>query len=304
MRVWIGLILAAVVLIFGSVLELAHLSDLIEGWMPKAWQPIIESKAGGITIMIVAWLSTAFIWVEHIRGHKHNGSSDEPSSSKNFASSTTGSIDNSSSAIGNKVELHQYFELPDELIDNLSTAIAEKLKTGDISGITAKDEADAIVTPLLSKDDGFIQLEGMNLEVTAKDLIVGGSVTAKYNYANRGILPVYEVQTWGLMQVLDSTKNSGPHLKAVMKVAAESGHRKFPGAATVGVQQEAHAFAPLHEPFTQVQLDALEKKSMSLFVLIGGVWVDNQRKAHFWAECRQAEFFQGLSWERFKWRSL
>jgi hypothetical protein len=264
----------------------------------KVLREIVPEKLSGminqLDVVLLFFVGILFLWLG--KNPDKEGSQSSPAGNTANAGNAT------ANATGNKVE--QHFHLNGYPIDELADAIAQKLKTGETVGISAKDEKEAAAPPLLTKGDGFIQLEEVNLEVSAAELAVGGTVRAKYFYANRGVLPVYEVQTWGLMQILDQTLNSGPHLKAVMRAAAKDGHSKFPEAATVGVQLKRHAFAALNEPFTQNQLEALEDKSMSLFLLVGGVWVDNQGQTHFWAECQIAEFYQGLSWERFNWRTL
>jgi hypothetical protein len=280
-------------IVIGLVVTVAALSDVAEkAEVVRAHLPgwAIAHSQGAIIASLIALI--AYLLFSY-------GGED-----KNAERPTINMTGSTATATGNVMEMHQHFDLPLNLVSDLAAAVAEKLKAGMIGGISAEDEADAQTPPRLSNQDGFIQLEGVNLDVTAMALEAGHSVTSKYFYANRGTLPVYEVQTWGLMQVLDPSVNSGPLLKAVMIAAAKAGHEKYPGAATLGVQLKMHSLARLSEPFTNDQLTALEQKRMSLFLLIGGVWVDNHGAAHFWAACQMAEFYDGLSWERFNWKNL
>jgi hypothetical protein len=67
----------------------------------------------------------------------------------------------------------------------------------------------------------------------------------------------------------------------------------------------AHAFAPLPEALTQETISALENKAVALFLRIGGAWVDNHGEAHYWAECKRADFSQGPpTWNSFQWTNL
>lgn len=206
-------------------------------------------------------------------------------------------------ATGNVINQHQHFHFDGLKVEDLGNIIAEKLKAGTMQ-MSAEEERIAAAPQRLAATDGFVQLETIDLQVPSPDLARGQWIKAKYSYANRGVLPVYEVQTWGFMLVLDIEKNSGPNLKAVMIAAAKEGHSKFPGAGSLGVQLSMHSFASLNEPLTQEQIDTLHSKSSALFLLIGGVWVDNQTETHFWAACRRAEFPVGLTWNSFTWTDL
>jgi hypothetical protein len=284
------------IIIGGLFVAVAVFLEAVEFF--KTLRDLFPTRLAGmisqLDVVVLFCVGILFLWLGK---NPSNEGSNTPSgnTSANAGNATA-------TATGNKIEQHFHFN--GYTVDDLAGAIAEKLKKGDTSGVTAKDEADAATSPRLAVTDGFVQLEDVELQVPGTALVVGQLVKAKYSYANRGVLPVYEVQTWGLMQVLDPTRNSGPHLKAVMRLAAQDGHRKFPGAASLGVQRVNHSFAPLAEPFTQEQIEALENKSSALFLLVGGVWVDNQGEAHYWAVCQQAEFHQSLTWDHFAWRSL
>lgn len=245
--------------------------------------------AAGVVIFIAAF-------IEYRHEKNKNEAKQENGSNANTA---TGGY-----AIASGNVVNQYF-FDGAKVEDLAASLAEKLKTGNLR-FSAEEEKIAAAPPRLEVKDGFVQFEEVELQVPSPELQAGQRIVAKYHYANRGALPVYEVQTWGLMQVLDPAKNSGPHLKAVMKAAAEEGHRKFPGAATLGKQRTMHAFAPLSEPLTQEQVTALRNKSSALFLIVGWVWVDNQAKAHFWSVCQMAEFndTQGLTWNNFAWKDL
>jgi hypothetical protein len=284
-------------IIGGGFVALAVFLEAVESF--KTLRELFPARLAGmisqLDVVVLFCVGILFLWLGK---NPHSEGSGAPS----LNNTNTNAGNATATSTGNKIEQHFHFDgYP---IENLASAIAEKLKEGDTSLVSAKDEADAATSPRLAVTDGFVQLENVELQVQSATLTAGQTVTAQYFYANRGALPVYEVQTWGLMQVLDPLKNSGPHLKAVMRAAAKEGHQKFPGAATLGVQRVAHSFAPLSEPFTQEQIESLGNKSALLFLLIGGVWVDNRGEVHYWAVCQQAEFHQGLTWDHYAWRSL
>jgi hypothetical protein len=272
-------------------LEAVELFKVIRELIPEG----LAGKISQLDVLLILFIGIMFIWLGKTADKE---GSDSPSSIAN-----TNSVGNATAtATGNKVETHFHFD--GVSTDDLAKAIAKELKTGNTSGVSAEDEADATTSPRLVATDGFVQLENIELQVTSVVLEAGQTLRAKYFYANRGVLPVYEVQSWGLIQVLDPTLNPGPRLKAVMKAAARDGRNKFPGTGSLGVQRTNHAFAQLSEPFTKDQIEALGNKSAMLFLLIGGVWVDNLGEAHYWAVCQQAEFLAGLTWENYAWRDL
>jgi hypothetical protein len=275
----------AVAVFLEAVESFKTLRDLV----PERWVGMISQ----LDVVLIFVIGVLFLWLGK-NGDKEGSENPSTRSSANAGNATA-------TATGNMFTQHLHIDgYP---IEDLAAAIAEKLKKGDFSGISAKDERDAATPPRLVVTDGFIQFEDIELQVPSPQLESGQIISAKYAYANRGALPVYEVQSWGLMQVLDPALNSGPHLKAVMLAAAREGHSKFSGAATIGVQRTMYAFARLSEPFTQEQIDALEKRSSSLFLMVGGVWVDNDGNARYWAVCQRAEF-QDMSWDTVAWLHL
>ena len=70
------------------------------------------------------------------------------------------------------------------------------------------------------------------------------------------------------------------------------------------MQQRGFAYAPLSEPFTQEQINALQESREALFLLIGGIWKDNQQEVHYWSECQRVEMSNSLNWNNFSWRKL
>jgi hypothetical protein len=282
------LIVGGIFVALSVLLEAVESFNVLRELIPEK----LAEKINQLNVVVLFCVGILFLWLG--KNSHEEGSGSSPSIVTANAGNAT--------ATGNKIE--QHFHIDGQPIEELATAIARQLKSGAAPLVSAKQEADAAVPPRLDVNDGFVQMEEVNLAVSSPELAAGQTVTATYFYANRGVLPVYEVQTWGLMQVLDPRSNSGAHLKAVMIAGAKEGHSKFPGAATLGVQRRNHAFAPLSEPFTQDQIDSLGNKTAMLFLLVGGVWVDNNGEPHFWAVCQQAEFRQGLTWNNFAWRDL
>jgi hypothetical protein len=163
---------------------------------------------------------------------------------------------------------------------------------------------DGQTPPLLVPGDGFVQLEGMEMQVPSRVLEIGQTFTVKYFYANRGGLPVYEVQTWGLMQILDPDLNPAGRLKEVMLTGVKDGHQKFPTGSTLGVGISNFSFAPLSESLTENQMASVKAGTLSVFLLIGGVWKDNRNEFHYWVECRRAKWPSFPSVENFNWLGL
>ena len=153
--------------------------------------------------------------------------------------------------------------------------------------------------------DGFVQLEDdkFEMQVPSIPLQPGQTFSLKYFYANRGALPVYDVQTWGIMHILILEANPTEHLKQVMLDGAKKGHEKFPDkGATLGVGIVHHSFATLTEPLTEKQIDAVRQGVCALILMVGGVWKDTRNTFHYWAEGRKAELpdFPDLTNQRWK----
>ena len=277
-----------------TCLEAVHFFDLIEQHIPDWIKPMI-SPEHNLILFGVGWLLAAAAWVEYRHAlRKHDDESH----------STGAAASNTASSVGNVLEQHQHFHLPDYPMGDFAKALAGELKTGAAEKFSAANIDDEQTQIRIVPGDGFVQLENLELQVQAVTQQVGQTISVKYFYANRGGLPVYEVQTWGLLVILDPAKNSGPHMKSLMLASARDGHQKFPGAATLGVQQTGFAFAPLPEPFTQAQIDALSSQNEALFFLVCGVWKDNREQLHYWSACRKALLPASLNVEKMNWLNL
>ncbi len=205
-----------------------------------------------------------------------------PASSNN--SSSVGSIDSSSKA-ENRVENHIHLSV--KPLQDVAKAIADELRRG--SGIAG---------------DGFVQLEELELLIPSAELMVGQKIELKYSYANRGVLPVYDVQSWGLLQVLNPKMNPSARLKEVLLAGIKEGHKKYREGGTLGVGMSCFAFAPLSQPLTQNQMIALKEEREVLYFLVGGVWRDNEDNFHYWVDGRCAELPLFPSLKDFRLKNL
>jgi hypothetical protein len=285
----IGLVAAALVVALGILFELVHNFEIIDHITPEPVKRMLTDKVVGM-LLLAAIVLLGYLWYEFLH---HRETEAVP----------VGPVSNTATATGNIFEQHQHFHLPDYPLGDFAKALATELKSGaaeKFSAVNATEQTQVRLIP----GDGFIQLENWEFQVQAVTQQVGHTVSIKYWYANRGGLPVYEVQSWGLLVILNPEKNSGPHLKSLMLASAKDGHQKYPGGATLGVQQTAFAFAPLPEPFTEMQIDALSSQREALFFLVCGVWKDNSDQPHYWSECRKALLPTTLSVEGMNWLNL
>lgn len=176
--------------------------------------------------------------------------------------------------------------------DEIAEAVAKKLEEGQLT---------------LSPGDGFVQLEDgkFNLQVPSVPLQPGQTFSLKYFYANRGGLPVYDVQTWGLMHILPVELNPAEHLNSVMLDGVKNGHEKFPNAgSTLGVGIEFHNIAVLTEPLTEKHIRAVRQGVCALIFMVGGVWKDNRNHFHYWVEGRKAELPNFPDLAPFRWKAI
>lgn len=285
-----AVIVAAIV----TSIEATHAREFVERIIPKWLEPMIDPKfnlvviAVGFFLMGLAWLEWRFGEQSHTKGH---------SGAAGVVNNTVGNP--TATATGNQIV--QNFNLPNYPMEDFAKVLASELK----AGAAEKIDVDANDSPAyLIPGDGFVQLEDLEFIVQAVTLEVEHTINLKYMYANRGGLPVYEVQTWGLLTILDPAKNPAPQLKALMLASARDGHKRFPGAATLGVQRTGFSYAPLPEALTQTQINSLRDQSESLFFLVCGVWKDSRGQVHFWSAAQKAILQPSLSLDKMSWMNL
>jgi hypothetical protein len=170
-----------------------------------------------------------------------------------------------------------------------------------------KEEEKASDNPALSPGDGFVQLEDSKTEllIPSMPLRVGDRFSLKYWFSNRGGLPVYDVQTWGILHILVPGLNPPGNLKRVMLEGVKQGHQEFPDSgSTLGVGAELHGIAVIAEPLTKEQIDGVRDGSLALFFVMGGVWKDNKREFHYWVDGRVAQISNFPNLDGFSWRGL
>ena len=193
----IGLILGPAIF-FAAVVEwvlrLTHYVELIQKTLP--WTEHSISPSGIWITMVVGVLIFLAALAERQK------EKESPASQNNGKPPriSVASIRDIQQTANPHIEIHNYPQQSQAVPspDEIAEAVSKKLK----------DESIFVPT------DGFIQLEaeGSELEIPAIELKAGQTIRFKYFYANRGARPVYDVQSWGLMQVLDPSKNSANHL--------------------------------------------------------------------------------------------
>jgi hypothetical protein len=215
--------------------------------------------------------------IQHLVGVQPINHSALPAPANSVATATGGSV----TIINNEVDSNEIAE-----------AVAKKL-----------DEK----APSLKPGDGFVQLENskMELQIPSIPLKAGQKFSLKYHYENRGGLPVYDVQTWGLLHILSVELNPPGHLKSIMLDAAKQGREKFPNAGgTLGVGCEHYSFAALSEPLTDDQILGVKKGELALFFIVGGVWRDSRNQFHYWVDGRKAEIPDFPELGSFRWKGI
>ena len=278
----------------GGTGTLISLSATIYFQLHPTWateNPLLVKCLYGLTVCFLAFTLLQFKFVQRLLNlrpiEKPDLSSQAPSAksemnpSNSFnptASATGGSV----TVITNKVD-------PDEIAE----AVAKRL-----------DES----SPALSPGDGFVQLETENMELQIPEpppLKVGQTFSLKYHYSNRGGLPVYCVQTWGILHFLVIELNPPDRLKSLMLSAAQDGHTKFPnGGSTLSVGTNHWSFAALGTPLTEEQIEGVKQGIYGLFFVVGGVWKDNRDRLHFWSDGRMAELPHFPNLDVFHWRGI
>lgn len=245
-----------------------------------AW---ILPTAIGLFGLSLLYFSLQFETVQHLFGIRPSHQPAPPlvpSMSESLNPTATATVGNIS-IINNKVD-------PDEIAKSVAKILDEKQLP-------------------LRPGDGFVQLEDskFNLQVPSVPLQDGQTFSLKYFYANRGGLPVYDVQTWGLLHIVIIEKNPEDHLRKVMLEGVKKGHEKFPDkGATLGVGIEHHSFATLTEPLTEKQIHAVKQGECALVLMVGGVWRDNRNEFHYWVEGRKAELPNFPELDPFRWKGF
>ena len=69
--------------------------------------------------------------------------------------------------------------------------------------------------------------EEQRRRIVAGDLLVGETIRIQFDYANRGLAPVHDCQTWGTIAIVDPALNPGKQLRQVFLKAIREGYAKF-----------------------------------------------------------------------------
>jgi|ERR1700733_3952244 len=140
--------------------------------------------------------------------------------------------------------------------------------------------------------EGFVQFENRNLELPSQFLQAGQQMRMKFAFANKGLVPVYDVQSWGVMMVLNRKVNDIVRTKEVFHQSVATGYEKFKGSgSTLGVGIENFNYAPLNnERLTEEDITNLKNKDWNLYFMAVGAWRNSSEKPNFWIQCEWIEF--------------
>ena len=144
-----------------------------------------------------------------------------------------------------------------------------------------------------SKSDGssgFVQYED-NKGIVAdsvqslNNLRVGQVLKINFTMANRGLRPVDDVQSWGLIGIVDPNKNPGKNIRQILLESAKTSYDKAKGAGgPLGVNQSMWNTA-VGTPITQTELDGLKDRSLRIHFMAFGAWTDERNRRGYWTHC-------------------
>jgi len=256
-----------IVFTVAALLGVGHIFDVLDKFMPERMASVITDKVliltmiAGLVVAVIGWFD-----YKHEKGKQHGTSPESP-----HAPPITNT--NTATATGGSVHITNTFQVP---VDELAEAVAKRVRQ-----------------EILNPGDGFVQIDDKRLElqIPSNPLQAGQTFSLKYFCENRGGLPVYDVQSWGILNILSPELNSMDHLKRVMRDSAIQGRDKFPNhGSTLGAGGESFNYAVLAEPLTDEQIHGMRAGTLSLFFVVGGVWRDNDNKFHYWSDGRKGDF--------------
>jgi len=158
-----------------------------------------------------------------------------------------------------------------------------------------------ITTTEVAPSNGFVQFE-------SKDLIfprIGYPLQIKFAFANRGTRPVTDVQSWGMILLVDPVKNPPLRMKELFSDSFRNGYQKFTGeGSTLGIgisnwnvatsttifPESDTAPATQSLVLTQDLIDQLKDSKLRVYFGAGGGWKDEAHHQSYWNECEWADW--------------
>jgi hypothetical protein len=157
-----------------------------------------------------------------------------------------------------------------------------------------------IVEPL-----GFIQFEKSELQFPTIKLEAGKQLLIKYTIANRGLVPVHKVQTWGVIwPMMRDDENAVKSKETFQKTNIEAFEKFKDQGGTLGVNMENFNYAQLNGgSLSEQDLESLRSGKWALYFVAFGGWRDSKGDPHYWLNCQFINFPKDLDIAKAVWRT-
>jgi hypothetical protein len=191
------------------------------------------------------------------------------------------------------------------LLGSLWAGIAAWITSGNPDAETSEKALPEAPVVKLIEPLGFVQFEKRDLELPTLVLQSGQSMRMKFTFANRGLVPVYDVQSWGVMLVLNRKANDIIKTKEIFHQSVATGYEKFKGSgSTLGIGIENFNYAPLNNGhLTEEDITHLKSKDWNLYFIAVGGWRNTVGTPGFWIQCEWAEFPESLDISTASWHT-